>query len=82
MKYKKGQVVVINKNALSQHMDYVASKLDPPYVATITHIENDPHSGNDMYCFEECRDGWYENEVSGLYSEPNMNRFQMMDLTE
>ncbi len=64
MRFKPGQRVKIDESFLSREQDRVASRLDPPYVATISHIEIDPHSGSSMYRFKECPWGWYDSEIS------------------
>jgi hypothetical protein len=85
VKFKPGQRVLINKDAfLEPGMGRAASKLSPPYVATVSHIEPDPHSGSYMYRFKECSWGWYEHEVEGIYEEevfePIENRWSILDL--
>ncbi len=70
----------IKQGVLETPMDKTARSLSIPYVATIGHIESDPHSGFDMYIFEGCRWGWYENEVESLYFEDASieSRFELM----
>lgn len=84
MKYNVGQRVIIREDRLENSMEYVASRLIPPYVATIKSIVPDPHSGKYMYQFKECIYGWYECEIEGLYvniNEEKINdRFEILDL--
>ena len=83
MRYSLGQKVIINKDSgLDGCMKTAASKLDPPYVATISNIVPDPHSGSDMYLFEECNWGWYDHEVESLYIEDKRieSRFDILDI--
>ena len=82
MKYKIGQVVVINKDTISTSLYQEAKRLSTPYVSTIQYIQPDPHSGNDMYMLEGCISGWYEEEIKGLYFIPEKinSRFEILDL--
>ncbi len=81
MKYKKGQTVRIKESLGEACMNRVAGNMRPPYTATISHIEPDPHSGFDMYRFIGVPWGWYENEVVGLVEEVDVsNRFEILDL--
>lgn len=82
MKYKVGQKVRIKRRISHFEMHLAASKLNPPHVATISMIIRDPHSGQDMYRFEECMYGWLEQEVEGLYDKPIpiKDRFEILDL--
>ena len=73
-----------NQNQITASQSRLLSVLDPPYVATISHIDPDPHSGLDMYLFKECRDGWYESEIDDLCIEKivlsDTNVFNIIDL--
>lgn len=84
MKYKVGQRVKIKENCLGHGMEHVASRLIPPYIATISSIIPDPHSGEYMYQFDECAYGWYEHEIDSLYEDVNEekinDRFEILDL--
>ena len=78
MRFKPGQVVKIREDL---GMTQGADKFDPPFVGTITNIEPDPHTGLDMYGFEESTFGWYDREIEGLYEVPEVtSRFDLMDL--
>jgi hypothetical protein len=81
MRFKPGQKIVINKNRISREQDRAASKLDPPYVATISHICPDPHDGRYMYCLDGCPWGWYDSEIEKIYEEQKpKNIFDVIDL--
>jgi hypothetical protein len=81
MRFKPGQKVKLKKSALSSQQDGVVSNLYPPYVATISFVTPDPHSGDYMYEFKECPWGWYESEVDCLYRwEKASNIFAIIDL--
>lgn len=76
MRFKEGQKVKINKRVLNEEQNRTASSLTPPYIATISHIEPDPHSGKDMYRFKECPWGWYDTEIEDLYIEKTLNKIE------
>jgi hypothetical protein len=86
MRFKTGQKVIIDKEKISGDQVCAAGSLNPPYVATISHIGIDPLDGRYMYFFEDCPWGWYDSEIKDIYiknkKSNNINKtiFNIIDL--